>query len=90
MADASLAHERQVLRDCVEQAVYAEAMDFDRVWAVEHHCLRWYAHMSAPEVFELSVEDGHSIVLVDPVPPELQDAAQLGVDSCPERAISAE
>jgi ferredoxin len=47
-------------------------------------------HMSAPEVFELSVEDGHSIVLVDPVPPELQDAAQLGVDSCPERAISAE
>jgi ferredoxin len=47
-------------------------------------------HMSAPEVFELSPEDGHSIVLVDPVPPELQDAAQLGVDSCPERAISAE
>ena len=51
MADASLAHERQVLRDCVDQAIYAEAMDFDRVWAVEHHCLRWYAHMSAPEVF---------------------------------------
>jgi ferredoxin len=46
--------------------------------------------MSAPDVFELSPEDGHSIVIVDPVPPDLQDAAQLGVDSCPERAISAE
>jgi ferredoxin len=41
-------------------------------------------------VFELTPEDGHSIVNVDPVPPDLQDAAQLGVDSCPERAISAE
>ena len=26
-------------------------MGFDRVWAVEHHCLKWYAHMSAPETF---------------------------------------
>jgi alkanesulfonate monooxygenase SsuD/methylene tetrahydromethanopterin reductase-like flavin-dependent oxidoreductase (luciferase family) len=51
MADPSAEHERQVLADCVEQAVYAEAMGFDRIWAVEHHALRWYAHMSAPEVF---------------------------------------
>jgi alkanesulfonate monooxygenase SsuD/methylene tetrahydromethanopterin reductase-like flavin-dependent oxidoreductase (luciferase family) len=51
MADPSPEHERQVLTDCVEQAVYAEEMGFDRVWAVEHHALRWYAHMSAPEVF---------------------------------------
>jgi alkanesulfonate monooxygenase SsuD/methylene tetrahydromethanopterin reductase-like flavin-dependent oxidoreductase (luciferase family) len=51
MADPSPDHERQVLRDCVEQAVYAEEMGFDRIWAVEHHALRWYAHMSAPEVF---------------------------------------
>ena len=51
MADPSLGNERQVIRDCVEQALYAEAMGFDRVWAVEHHCLKWYAHMSAPEVF---------------------------------------
>ena len=51
MADPSTANERQVIRDCVEQAVFAEEMGFDRVWAVEHHCLRWYAHMSAPEVF---------------------------------------
>src|SRR3954454_25124132 len=51
MADPSPAHEHQVIRDCVEQAVYAEAMGFDRIWAVEHHCLKWYAHMSAPEIF---------------------------------------
>ncbi|HWW44935.1 MAG TPA: LLM class flavin-dependent oxidoreductase, partial [Acidimicrobiia bacterium] len=51
MADPSVGNERQVIHDCVEQAVLAEAVGFDRVWAVEHHCLKWYAHMSAPEVF---------------------------------------
>ncbi len=45
-------------------------------------------HMSAPGVFELDDEDGHSIVMTDPVPPELESAAQLAVDSCPERAIT--
>ena len=50
-ADASLAGERDVLQSCIEQAVFAEAMGFDRVWAVEHHSLKWYAHMSAPEIF---------------------------------------
>jgi alkanesulfonate monooxygenase SsuD/methylene tetrahydromethanopterin reductase-like flavin-dependent oxidoreductase (luciferase family) len=54
--EAQLAHptperERQVIHDCVEQAVLAEQVGFDRVWAVEHHALKWYAHMSAPEVF---------------------------------------
>ena len=47
-------------------------------------------HMSAPDVFELDPEDGHSIVVVDPVPPHLEAAAQLGADSCPERAITVE
>src|SRR5712692_8690629 len=51
MTDPSTTNERGVLQGCVEQAVYAEEMGFDRVWAVEHHALRWYAHMSAPEVF---------------------------------------
>src|SRR3989442_15872807 len=54
--EAQLAHptperERQVIHDCVEQAVLGEEVGFDRVWAVEHHALKWYAHMSAPEVF---------------------------------------
>lgn len=50
-ADTSPEGERRTLLSCVEQAVYAEGMGFDRVWAVEHHGLKWYAHMSAPEVF---------------------------------------
>src|ERR1700737_2390643 len=51
MADPTRDHERQVIGDCVDQAVFAEAMNFDRVWAVEHHALTRYAHMSAPEIF---------------------------------------
>lgn len=51
MAHPTREHEQQVIRDCVEQAVLAEEVGFDRVWAVEHHALKWYAHMSAPEVF---------------------------------------
>jgi alkanesulfonate monooxygenase SsuD/methylene tetrahydromethanopterin reductase-like flavin-dependent oxidoreductase (luciferase family) len=43
--------EAQLIRDSVDQAVLAEEMGFDRIWAVEHHCLHQYAHMSAPEVF---------------------------------------
>jgi ferredoxin len=45
-------------------------------------------HMSAPDVFDLDETDGHAIVRVDPVPPELEDQAQLASDSCPERAIT--
>ena len=51
LANPTREREHQVLHDCVEQAVYAEEMGFDRIWAVEHHALKWYAHMSAPEVF---------------------------------------
>ena len=50
-ADASRKSEFQIMHECVEQAVLAEEQGFDRVWAVEHHCLQWYAHMSAPETF---------------------------------------
>src|SRR5262245_43498750 len=49
--DASRAAETRVMHECVEQALLAESVGFDRVWAVEHHCLKWYAHMSAPETF---------------------------------------
>ncbi len=51
LADPTPARERQVIHDCVEQAVFAEEMGFDRVWAVEHHSLTQYAHMSASEIF---------------------------------------
>ena len=48
-------NERRLMHDCIEQAVHAEAVGFDRVWAVEHHGLRHYAHMSAPEIFLATV-----------------------------------
>src|SRR5574337_1058872 len=51
LANPTPERERQTIRDCVEQAILAEQMGFDRVWAVEHHALTRYAHMSAPEVF---------------------------------------
>jgi alkanesulfonate monooxygenase SsuD/methylene tetrahydromethanopterin reductase-like flavin-dependent oxidoreductase (luciferase family) len=51
LADPTPERERQVIHDCVEQAVFAEEMGFDRIWAVEHHSLTRYAHMSASEIF---------------------------------------
>jgi alkanesulfonate monooxygenase SsuD/methylene tetrahydromethanopterin reductase-like flavin-dependent oxidoreductase (luciferase family) len=51
LADPTPERERQLILDCVDQAVFGEEMGFDRVWAPEHHSLKWYAHMSAPEVF---------------------------------------
>lgn len=58
--EAQLAHptperERQLIHDCIDQAVYAEKVGFDRIWAVEHHALKRYAHMSAPEIFLTAV-----------------------------------
>ena len=43
--------ERRAVRNCIDQAVYAEEMGFDGIWAVEHHSLVEYSHMSAPEIF---------------------------------------
>ena len=37
--------------EAIEQIKLAEALGFHSVWAVEHHSLKWYAHMSAPEIF---------------------------------------
>jgi alkanesulfonate monooxygenase SsuD/methylene tetrahydromethanopterin reductase-like flavin-dependent oxidoreductase (luciferase family) len=51
MIDTPPSNEQQVLSDCVEQVIAGDELGFDRVWAVEHHCLSQYAHMSAPETF---------------------------------------
>jgi alkanesulfonate monooxygenase SsuD/methylene tetrahydromethanopterin reductase-like flavin-dependent oxidoreductase (luciferase family) len=71
LADPSRANEAQLMRDCVDQAVWAEEMEFDRVWAVEHHALTWFAHMSAPEIFltwvaarTSTIRVGHAVVCV--------------------------
>ena len=44
--------------------------------------------MTSPDLFHLRDDDGHSYVDSENVPPGMEDAAQLGADSCPERAIS--
>jgi alkanesulfonate monooxygenase SsuD/methylene tetrahydromethanopterin reductase-like flavin-dependent oxidoreductase (luciferase family) len=69
LANPTKAHEHEVLRDCVDQAVFAERMGFDRIWAVEHHALKYYAHMSAPEIFltwvaarTSTIRIGHGVV----------------------------
>jgi hypothetical protein len=71
LADPSRENEVSVLRESVEQAVYAEQMGFDRVWAVEHHALTWFAHMSAPEIFlswvaarTSTIRVGHAVVCI--------------------------
>jgi ferredoxin len=46
---------------------------------------RCYAE--APAVFDLD-DELKAVVLLDPVPPELEDAARSAVRNCPERAIS--
>ncbi|GAA2065897.1 LLM class flavin-dependent oxidoreductase [Streptomyces albiaxialis] len=69
LADPTVAREHQLFHDSVEQAVLAERMGFDRIWAVEHHALKWYAHMSAPEIFltwvaarTSTIRVGHGVV----------------------------
>ncbi|MEO3787485.1 ferredoxin [Actinocorallia sp. B10E7] len=44
--------------------------------------------MKAPEVFELDDVDGHSSVIDENVPAELEGKVMAAVRSCPERAIS--
>ncbi|MFD2469030.1 LLM class flavin-dependent oxidoreductase [Amycolatopsis silviterrae] len=55
LADPTPETERQLIFDSVEQAVFAEQMGFDGIWAVEHHGLEHYSHMSAPELFLATV-----------------------------------
>ncbi|MBX5485798.1 MAG: ferredoxin [Mycolicibacterium hassiacum] len=40
----------------------------------------------APDVFALD-DDEYSVVLTDPVPPELEEDARRAVDECPRAAI---
>ena len=55
LADPTPEKEQGLYLDSVEQAVYAERMGFDGIWAVEHHGLEHYSHMSAPELFLATV-----------------------------------
>lgn len=65
--------EQRVFQQAVEQVVLADELGFDQAWAVEHHFLEEYAHLSAPEVFlsycaakTTNIRLGHGIALMLP------------------------
>lgn len=71
--DTSRAGDAQALTDIVEQAVLAEEVGFDVVWAVEHTALEQYAHMSVPETFLAYIAGrtsrigiGHGVICLPP------------------------
>ncbi len=71
--DASRSGDHRVFGEIVEQALLAEQMGFDVIWAVEHTSLSHYAHMSAPETFLAFVAGathrihlGHGVVCLPP------------------------
>ena len=72
-ADASRAGDQKVFMDIVEQALLAEQVGFDVIWAVEHTALTHYAHMSAPEMFLSFIAGatsrigiGHGVICLPP------------------------
>jgi ferredoxin len=44
-------------------------------------------HWTAPEVFAPDDDDGHAVVQVETVPPELEAAVRDAAANCPESAI---
>ena len=51
IANPTRTSEARLFHDCVEQAVLADALGYDGIWAVEHHGLYEYSHCAAPETF---------------------------------------
>ena len=71
LAEPTRESERRVYHDSVEQAILGEEVGFDRVWAVEHHNLRYYAHCTAPEILlshiaakTRRIRIGHGVVML--------------------------
>lgn len=72
-ADPSRGGDHQVFAEVLEQALLAEEVGFDVIWAVEHTALTQYAHMSAPETFLAFVAGatkrihvGHGVICLPP------------------------
>ena len=57
--------------------------------AVDADVCAGFAHCWAlcPEVFELT-DAGYAAVIVDEVPPELEDTVRIAAQNCPTRAIT--
>lgn len=73
MVDTSPANEQRVFHETIEQAMFAEQVGFDVIWAVEHTALTQYAHMSAPETLlaflagkTSRIGIGHGVVCLPP------------------------
>ena len=73
MVDTSPESEQRTFYEAVEQTEYADKMGFDGVWAVEHHALTQYSHMSSPETFLAFVAArteririGHGVICLPP------------------------
>ncbi|MEQ8842089.1 MAG: LLM class flavin-dependent oxidoreductase [Acidimicrobiales bacterium] len=65
--------DHQVFAEVLEQALLAEELGFDTIWAVEHTALSMYAHMSAPETFlaylagaTTRIGIGHGVICLPP------------------------
>jgi alkanesulfonate monooxygenase SsuD/methylene tetrahydromethanopterin reductase-like flavin-dependent oxidoreductase (luciferase family) len=74
VAEVSRESDHRIFREILEQVDLAEELGFDVVWAVEHHALNQYAHMSAPETFLAFVAGrtrrigiGHGVVCLPPM-----------------------
>jgi alkanesulfonate monooxygenase SsuD/methylene tetrahydromethanopterin reductase-like flavin-dependent oxidoreductase (luciferase family) len=72
-ANPSRQGDHQVFREVREQALLAEEVGFDVIWAVEHTALTMYAHMSAPESFlayiagaTKRIRVGHGVICLPP------------------------
>ena len=72
-ANATRDGDHQVFAEVLEQALLAEDLGFDIVWAVEHTALTMYAHMSAPETFlaflagaTSRIGIGHGVICLPP------------------------
>ena len=62
-----------------------------RVYVDENVCQgHTLCFLTAPEVFELRDEDGHSFVKVTEFTPEVMEAAKRAARTCPEQAIIIE
>jgi alkanesulfonate monooxygenase SsuD/methylene tetrahydromethanopterin reductase-like flavin-dependent oxidoreductase (luciferase family) len=72
-ADPSRQGDARIYNDVLEQALLADEVGFDVVWAVEHTALTQYAHMSVPETFLAFVAGrtsrihvGHGVICLPP------------------------
>lgn len=72
-ADTSRAGDARILNEIVEQAILAEEVGFDVIWAVEHTALEQYAHMSVPETVlafiagrTSRIHVGHGVICLPP------------------------